>query len=117
MSILRKVLPFFAALSMVGAGVPAAAAAGPLALKPVSASDRHFGVAEAFRTQQTNLAYNAGVKWERITMFWPGLDPGYWNGEFYLPFNYLDSQIAHDIDLTGMLIGTPPQYATDKAKS
>jgi hypothetical protein len=91
MTLLRKVLPFLAALSIAATLVPSAAATGPLALKPVSASDRHFGVAEAFRTQQNNLAYNAGVKWERITMFWPGLDPGYWNGQFYLPFNYLDA--------------------------
>ena len=117
MSVFRRILPLLACLSLAAALVPAADAAGPLALKPVTTADRHFGVAEAFRTQQNNLAYNAGVKWERITMFWPGLDPGYWNGDFYLPFNYLDSQISHDIDLTGMLIGTPPQYATDKAKS
>ncbi len=96
----------------------AAAASGPLALKPVTMTqtDRHFGVAEAFRVQQTDLAWNAGVKWERITMSWPQMDPGYWNGQFYLPFQYLDSQINHDIDLVGMLINTPPKYAADPSK-
>ncbi len=97
-------------------GQSSAAASGPLALKPVTLSDRHFGVAEAFRTQQTDLAYNAGVRWERLTMSWPQLDPGYWNGEWYLPFTYLDSQILHDIDLVGMLINTPSKYASDPSK-
>jgi hypothetical protein len=104
-------------LSLALSLLPAAAgAAGPLALKPVGQSDRHFGVAEAFRTQQTNLAADAGVRWSRITFSWPGLQPGYWNGEWYLPFNYLDSQIQHDVDLAGMLVGTSLRYAEDPAK-
>ncbi|MBV9121446.1 MAG: hypothetical protein JOZ39_12120 [Chloroflexi bacterium] len=95
-----------------------AAAAGPLALKSVTmtSADRHFGVAEAFRVQQTSLAKDAGVKWERITMSWPQLDPGYWNGEWYLPDSYIKSQINQDIDMVGMLIGTPTRYASDPAK-
>ncbi len=116
MRIVRKLVPLLAALSLAITLAPAAGAAGPLALKPVTSSDRHFGVAEAFRTQQTNLAYDAGVKWSRITFSWPGLQPGYWNGEWYLPFNYLDSQISHDIDLAGMLVGTSLRYAEDPAK-
>src|SRR5437899_12992236 len=110
---IAKVAPFLAALLCAFALIPPAGAAGPAALKPVNVADRHFGVAEAFRTQQTNLAYDAGVKWSRITMSWPQLDPGYWNGEWYLPFSYLDAQIMHDVDLVGMLAGTPKQYASD----
>ncbi len=100
---------------VLATSAPVAGAAEVKPLPPV-ASDRHFGVAEAFRTQQTELAYNAGAKWERLTMSWPQLYPGYWNGEWYLPFNYLDSQIAHDVDLVGMLINTPDQYSTDRSK-
>jgi hypothetical protein len=116
MTVFCKIAPFLAALTLAATLVPNAGAAGPLALKPVNNSDRHFGVAEVFRTQQTNLAYDAGVKWSRITFAWPGLQPGYWNGEWYLPLNYLDSQISHDIDLAGMLVGTSARYAEDPSK-
>src|SRR5579871_2192594 len=118
MRMLSRVAPLLAAVVFAFSLAPSAGAAGPLALKPVqlSAPDRHFGVAEAFRTQQTNLAYDAGVKWSRLTMSWPQLDPGYWNGEWYLPFSYLDAQIMHDVDLVGMLVGTPGQYAADPSQ-
>lgn len=114
--IFRKIAPIVGALSIVAAVVPQASAAGPLALKAVSSSDRHFGVAESFRTQQTSLAYDAGVRWSRITFAWPGLQPGYWNGEWYLPAGYLAGQIEHDIDLAGMLVGTSLRYAEDPSK-
>jgi hypothetical protein len=107
--------PLAAAIGLFLSSIQPASAVGPLALKPVSASDRHFGVAEVFRTQQTNLAFNAGVKWSRITIAWPGQDPGYWNKD-YLPFTYIDSQMLHDIDWTGMLIGTPSMYAQDPSQ-
>ncbi|HEX6510931.1 MAG TPA: hypothetical protein VF157_01430 [Chloroflexota bacterium] len=116
MSVFLKLLPLFAALIIAATAVPVAGASGPLALKPVDASDRHFGVAESFRTQQTHLAYDAGVKWSRITFAWPGLQPGYWNGEWYLPAGYLADQMSHDIDLAGMLVGTAPEYAQDLTK-
>ena len=118
---MRKFRPFWLGLLTVAVLlVPqsSAGASGPLALKAVnmSVSDRHFGAAEAFRVQQTKLAQNAGVKWERLTFAWPQLDPGYWNGKNYLPFSYLDEQIADDIDLAGMLVGTEPRYAADPTK-
>jgi len=113
---LRGALPLVSAFTLLSAVVPAASAAGPLALKPVASSDRHFGVAEVFRTQQTNLAYDAGVRWSRLTFAEPGLKPGYWNGKDYLPFGYMDQMIGHDIDMAGMLVGTAPQYAQDPAK-
>jgi hypothetical protein len=117
MHFLRRLAPLLGAVTLALSLLPSAAgAAGPLALKAVTQSDRHFGAAEVFRTQQTTLAYDAGVKWSRITFSWPGLQPGYWNGEWYLPFNYLDSQILHDVDLTGMLVGTSLRYAEDPSK-
>src|SRR5438270_12603442 len=115
MSFLRKAAPFIAAFSLAAVLIQPVSAAGPLALKPVSTSDRHFGVAEVFRTQQTDLAANAGVRWSRLTIAWPGQSPGYWNKD-YLPFKYMDSQMLHDIDWTGMLIGTPAMYAQDPSQ-
>ncbi|MGH2364120.1 MAG: hypothetical protein ACRDHX_05640 [Chloroflexota bacterium] len=116
----RLVLAALCTVLLLGQGVALAAPAAPAApapepLPPVTNSDRHFGAAEAFRVQQTTLAQDAGVKWERVTMSWPQLDPGYWNGPWYLPFPYLDSQIAHDIDLVGMLINTPDAHSTNLA--
>ncbi|MHB8620002.1 MAG: hypothetical protein ACYDAG_10610 [Chloroflexota bacterium] len=113
-----------AAVSLISALLPLSLASAsdsglggvPPVLPPVTNSDRHFGVAESFRVQQTDLAYNAGVRWSRITIAWPQLDPGYWNGPWYLPFPYLDSQIAHNIDLVGMLIGTPDSCSSDPSK-
>src|SRR5579862_7164490 len=117
MNVFRKAAPFVAAFFLLASIVPAASAAGPLALKPVQmqSADRHFGAAEAFRTQQTSLAYNAGVKWERLTFDWPNLQPGYWNHD-YLPFHYLDDQIMHDEDVVGMLVGTTPAAEADPSK-
>jgi len=116
MSIFRKAAPLLAALSLAVTLVPSANAVGPLALKPVQVSDRHFGAAEVFRTQQMTLAADAGVRWSRITFAWPGLQPGYWNGEWYLPFSYLDAQQLKDVDLAGMLVGTSLRYADDPSK-
>lgn len=68
-----------------------------------------FGVAEAFRTNQTSLAYDAGVRWERLTFSWRDLQagPGQPLNPGYLPRAYLDRERAHGIQIVGLIINTP----------
>lgn len=107
----RLVASLLALLALLPVQASAVDLPGPRLLAPVTDGDRRFGVAEAFRTSQTTLTYDAGVKWSRLSFPWTQLEPGYWNGKYMLPFAYLDNEINHDVDLAGMLINTPDNVA------
>lgn len=87
-------------------------------LPPVTASDDHFGAVEAFRTNQTSVAYDAGVKWERLTFWWSGMQagPGQDLNPFYMPFNYIDQERQRGIKVVGLLINTPDWAAADPSQ-
>jgi hypothetical protein len=98
--------------------IQVAAASGVHALAPVTGSDGHFGAVEAFRTDQSHVAYDAGVKWERLTFWWSGLQagPGQDLNPFYLPMNYVDKERQNGITVVGLLINTPDWAASDPSE-
>jgi len=75
----------------------------------VNAPDGHLGAVEAFRTDQTSLAYDAGVRWERLTFWWNGLQsgPGQPLNPFYMPTSYIDQERSHGVQVVGVLVNTP----------
>jgi len=84
----------------------------------VTSPDGKLGAVEAFRTDQTSLAYDAGVRWERLTFWWKGLQagPGQPLNPFYLPLSYIDQERAHGIQVVGVLVNTPDWAAADPAQ-
>ena len=84
----------------------------------VNAPDGRLGAVEAFRTDQTTLAYDAGVRWERLTFWWKGLQsgPGQPLNPFYLPLSYIDQERAHGIKVVGVLVNTPDWAAADPSQ-
>ena len=86
---------------------------------PVTDADGHLGAVEAFRTDQTTLAYDAGVKWERLTFWWRGMQagPGQGLNPFYLPISYVDQERAHGVQVVGVLVNTPDWAAADPAQA
>jgi len=77
-----------------------------------------LGAVEAFRTNQTSLAYDAGVRWERLTFWWRGLQdgPGHALNPFYLPLSYVDQERSHGVQVVGVLVNTPDWAAADPAQ-
>jgi len=84
----------------------------------VNAPDGHLGAVEAFRTDQTSLAYDAGVRWERLTFWWNGLQsgPGQPLNPFYLPTSYIDQERSHGVQVVGVLVNTPDWAAADPSQ-
>lgn len=95
-------------------GVPGARAEG----LSVTQADGRLGAVEAFRTNQTSLAYDAGVRWERLTFWWRGMQarPGAPLNPFYLPVDYVDQERSRGVDVVGLLVNTPDWAATDGAR-
>lgn len=117
---IRIGLSMFVALVLLTHGVAAGVRASPTVqpLPPVTNSDGHFGAVEAFRTDQTSLAYHAGVKWERLTFWWSGMQagPGQDLNPFYLPTSYIDQEHQHGVKtVVGLLISTPDWAASNPA--
>ncbi|HEU0168713.1 MAG TPA: hypothetical protein VFS62_13120 [Chloroflexota bacterium] len=97
-------------------GLIAAAVALFMGVAPAFASDASFGATDAFRTNQTTLAYDAGIKFERLTFWWSGLQPDGPNtalNPFYLPTSYVDQERAHGIQVIGVLVSTPKWAQAD----
>ncbi len=83
---------------------------------PALANDASFGATDAFRTNQTSLAYDTGIKFERLTFWWSGLQPngaGSALNQFYLPMNYIDQERAKGIQVIGVIDSTPAWAAAD----
>ncbi len=80
--------------------------------------DGRLGAVEAFRAGETPLAYEAGVRWERVTFWWRGLQagPGAPLNPFYLPFSYVDQERANGVQVVGLLVNTPEWAAADPAR-
>ncbi len=71
-----------------------------------------LGVADAYL--QSELAWNAGVRWQRVLFYWDAIQPD-WNGQS-LPNRFVnDAIIKNELDrgykLVG-IIGNPPRWAT-----
>ena len=81
-------------------------------LPPVVPADAGLGITDAFL--QSELAWNAGARWQRILFYWDAIQPE-WNGQA-LPNRYVsDEIIRNELDcgfrLVGV-IGNPPRWAT-----
>jgi hypothetical protein len=103
------------AQALAGAGTPVPVAAEGLT---VTQADGRLGAVEAFRAGGTTLAYDAGVKWERLTFWWRGLQagPGQPLNPFYLPLEYVDEERRQGIEVVGVLVNTPDWAATNPAR-
>ena len=112
-----KVLRILLAVTaIVTAALPSAAAyAEPIR---VTQADGRLGAVEAFRTGGSGLAEEAGVKWERLTFWWRGMQerPGAPLNPFYLPLSYVDSERARGIEVVGVLVNTPDWAAQDPSR-
>jgi hypothetical protein len=100
-----------ATLLSILAGVRPAVAEG----LQVTVADGRLGAVEAFRTNQTSLAPDAGVRWERLTFWWRGMQsqPGARLNPFYLPVGDVDRERARGIEVVGVLVNTPDWAAAD----
>jgi len=86
---------------------------------PALANDAFFGATDAFRTNQTSLAYDTGIKFERLTFWWSGLQdkgPNTPLNPFYLPMSYIDQEKAHGIQVIGVLVNTPDWAQADPSQ-
>jgi len=97
------------------AAVPAAPSpqAAPVsALPPAGAGDPRFGIVQAFEASQ--LALNAGAKWERVPFFWNRAqpnDPTDWlPDQFMIGSAQLAQEVASNVQVVGQ-IGNPPAWA------
>ena len=106
---------FLAVTAIVTASFPVAASAEGFR---VTQADGRLGAVEAFRTGGSGLAQEAGVKWERLTFWWRGMQarPGAPLNPFYLPLSYVDSERAEGIEVVGVLVNTPDWAAQDPSK-
>ncbi len=119
----RALLAVLLATDLLAAGpsMAAADAANALPLPPVwpTAPAALFGASDAFRTNQTSLAYDLGIKFERMTFWWSGLQPqgpGTLLNPFYLPLKYVDQERAHGTQVIGVLVSTPPWAQQDPSQ-
>jgi hypothetical protein len=81
-------------------------------LPPVSPKSDYIGVADAYL--QSEMAWNAGVRWERVLFYWDAIQPE-WNGQS-LPNRFVsDAIVKNELDrgfkVVG-IIGNPPRWAT-----
>jgi hypothetical protein len=81
----------------------------------VTDADGRLGAVEAFRVGDGSLTGGAGVRWERLTFWWRGLQagPGQPLNPFYLPREYLEAERAQGIDVVGLLVNTPDWAAAN----
>ncbi|HEU5318562.1 MAG TPA: hypothetical protein VFX49_20785 [Chloroflexota bacterium] len=101
------------------ATAPAPAPASPaVTFAPLAGTDGRLGAVEAFRAGQTSLPYDAGVRWERMTFWWRGLQsgPGQPLNPFYLPYSYIDDERARGVEVVGLLVNTPDWAAQDPSR-
>jgi hypothetical protein len=105
-------------LASVSTAAPASAAPLTVAAAPLAGTDGRLGAVEAFRAADTTLAYDAGVRWERLTFWWRGLQsgPGQPLNPFYLPYGYIDQERARGVDVVGLLVNTPEWAAQDPSR-
>lgn len=86
--------------------------AAPVHLPPVKPSIEMLGVADAYL--QSDLAWNAGVRWQRVLFYWDAIQPE-WNGQS-MPNRFVsDEIIKHELDRGSKMvgiIGNPPRWAT-----
>jgi hypothetical protein len=84
----------------------------------VTQADGRLGAVEAFRAGDGSLAAGAGVRWERLTSWWRGLqaESGAPLNPFYLPVGYVDAQRAKGIEAVGLLVNTPDWAAADPSR-
>ena len=110
---------FLGSTTSIFSATVAHAAPSVTPLPPMTNSDDHSGAVEAFRTNQTSVAYNAGVKWERLTFWWSGMQsgPGQELNPFYMPTSYIDQEKQHGVStVVGVLINTPDWAAADPSQ-
>ncbi|MHB8620476.1 MAG: glycosyl hydrolase [Chloroflexota bacterium] len=99
----------------LAAGILSGAAQPAAAVAPTAS----FGASDAFRVDQTNLAYGLGIKFERLTFWWSGLQPdgpGQALNPFYLPVSYIDQERAHGIQVIGVIDSTPAWAQADPSQ-
>lgn len=114
------------ACAAVAAAPTIAEPAGPSRVVPaavlpggaVTDLNGRLGAVEAFRTDQTSLAYDAGVRWERLTFWWRGMQdgPGRALNPFYMPMTFVDQERSHGIQVVGVLVNTPDWAAADPSQ-
>jgi hypothetical protein len=89
-----------------------------IGVAPALANDAVFGATDAFRTNQTSLAYDTGIKFERLTFWWSGMQdgPGKALNPFYLPTTYIDQEKTHGITTIGVVDSTPDWAQADPSQ-
>ena len=102
-----------------GLGLPGAAVAraqGPGIA--VTDADGRLGAVEAFRAAGTGLVEGAGVRWERLTFWWRGLQegPGAPLNPFYFPLENVDAERERGMEVVGLLVNTPDWAAADPSR-
>jgi hypothetical protein len=110
-----RLIRLFLAIYTIATGLaPAASSAEVLA---ISQPDTRLGAVEAFRVGGAQ-AREAGVRWERLTFWWRGMQDrlGAPLNPFYLPVSYVDSERAQGIDVVGVLVNTPDWAAQDPSR-
>ena len=107
---MRRLLPFLIAALVLATAGPAMAE--PVPQPPVVPASSAVGVADAFL--KSELAWNAGARWQRILFYWDAMQPE-WNGQM-LPNRYVSdaiigNELARGFELVGV-VGNPPRWAT-----
>ena len=100
-------------------GLPGAAVAGAQAPGiAVTDADGRLGAVEAFRAAGTGLVEGAGVRWERLTFWWRGLQegPGAPLNPFYFPLENVDAERERGMEVVGLLVNTPDWAAADPSR-
>jgi hypothetical protein len=81
----------------------------------VTEADGRLGAVEAFRAGDGSQTAGAGVRWERLTFWWRGMQagPGEPLNPFYLPREYVEAERANGIEVVGLLLNTPDWAAAN----
>lgn len=102
------------ALALIAGTVgPSLAQARPVTpLPPVEPREPTIGIADAFL--ESEMAWNAGARWQRILFYWDAFQPD-WNGQWQANRYVSDAVLKNELDrgfkLVGV-IGNPPRWAT-----
>ncbi len=91
--------------------------APPPALDTAGPGDRRFGLVEAFRIADRDLARSLGAHFERLVFWWSGLQasPGAALNPFFLPRDVIDRERAQGYEPVGLIISTPTWAAANPA--